>query len=326
MDTSLSEVLTSIERSRLAELESKIEAGLQTFVDVGLALLEIRDNKLYRETNRTFEGYCREQWGFSRNYANKIIAAAEVVENLGTIVPILPATESQARPLAQLEPVTQREVWQQAVDTAPNGKVTAAHVESVARRFIPLAAPDEDDQYLDGLTEEPNGYDWAEEPDAPDKMAVHYSSDKMDWETPQELFDLLDAEFNFTIDVCATPETAKCLAFFTPEDDGLAQDWRDHIGWMNPPYGDEIPDWVAKAYEESRKGAIMVCLVPARVDTSWWWNNCIHGEIRFLKGRIKFKQNGNQESGAPFPSAVVVFSPTIKPKTVWWDWKRNVRF
>lgn len=157
-------------------------------------------------------------------------------------------------------------------------------------------------------------------------MAVHYSSERHDWETPQELFDLLNQEFGFTLDVCALPDTAKCSAYFTPDDDGLTQDWSKGICWMNPPYGDEIVEWVTKAHEESRKGGTVVCLIPARVDTAWWWDNCIHGEIRFLKGRLKFKQNGNEESSAPFPSAVIVFSPIHKPGTIWWDWKRNIRF
>jgi hypothetical protein len=97
--------------------------------------LEIRDGRLYRQTHATFEDYCRERWGMARNYANKMIAAAEVATNLGTTVPILPATESQARPLTALEPEQQREAWQRAVETAPNGKVTAAHVQSVVSEY-----------------------------------------------------------------------------------------------------------------------------------------------------------------------------------------------
>ena len=68
------------------------------------ALMEIRDGRLYRAEFGTFEEYCQERWGWGRNYINKLIASAEVVENLGTIVPKLPATERQARPLAPLPP------------------------------------------------------------------------------------------------------------------------------------------------------------------------------------------------------------------------------
>lgn len=92
---------------------------------VGNALLKIRDNKLYCLGFDTFEDYCKERWNMQRNYANKLIAASEVVQNLGTIVPVLPATERVARPLTQLEPDVQPVVWQRVVESAPNGKVTA---------------------------------------------------------------------------------------------------------------------------------------------------------------------------------------------------------
>lgn len=84
--------------TRLAELETVIERGQQTFVEVGNALAEIRDQRLYKETHATFEAYCRERWGFGRNYANKQIAAAHGVAALGTDVPI-PKTEGEARAL-----------------------------------------------------------------------------------------------------------------------------------------------------------------------------------------------------------------------------------
>ena len=66
---------------------------------------------------------------------------------------------------------------------------------------------------------------------------VHFSSKTDLWSTPQDLFDSLNAEWHFTLDVCATPENAKCKKFYTPDMDGLKQDWKDNICWMNPPYG-----------------------------------------------------------------------------------------
>jgi phage N-6-adenine-methyltransferase len=80
-----------------------------------------------------------------------------------------------------------------------------------------------------------------------------FSSKDMTWETPQVLFDKLNEEFNFELDVCALPETAKCKNYYTPEIDGLKQDWKG-ICWMNPPYGREIGVWLKKAYEESLRG------------------------------------------------------------------------
>ena len=101
------------------------------------------------------------------------------------------------------------------------------------------------------------------------KMKVHYSSETNEWATPKKVFDELDDEFSFMLDPCATKENAKTEKFFTIEDDGLSQEWTDTT-FMNPPYGREIKKWVKKAYEESLKGTVVVCLIPARTDTTYW--------------------------------------------------------
>jgi len=130
------------------------------------------------------------------------------------------------------------------------------------------------------------------------------------WSTPQDLFDKLNEEFQFQMDVCATHDNHKCDRYMTPEEDALSDNMEPHwIGklWMNPPYGREISRWVKRAYESSIKyKATIVCLVPARTDTSWWHDYCIKGKVRFIRGRLKF--NGHKNS-APFPSAIVIFSP-----------------
>jgi phage N-6-adenine-methyltransferase len=123
------------------------------------------------------------------------------------------------------------------------------------------------------------------------------------WETPQSLFDEINKEFQFTLDVCAIPDNAKCDLYFTPEQDGLLQEWHGTC-WMNPPYGRTIGRWITKAFQESERGVTVVCLVPARTDTVWWHDYCMRGEIRFLRGRVKF---GGGKYSAPFPSAIVIF-------------------
>ena len=133
--------------------------------------------------------------------------------------------------------------------------------------------------------------------------SVHFSSATDLWATPLAFFDELNKEFGFELDVCALPENAKCEKYYTPEIDGLKQQWRG-ICWMNPPYGREIGAWMKKAYESSLDGATVVCLVPARTDTRWFHDFAMRGEIRFIKGRLKF---GDSKNSAPFPSAVVVF-------------------
>lgn len=142
-------------------------------------------------------------------------------------------------------------------------------------------------------------------------MKVHFSSKTNEWATPQNFFDMLDNEFNFTLDPCSTKENAKCKKFYTKEDDGLSKTWIGESVFMNPPYGREIKNWVEKAYTEvdnsrERERTIVVCLIPARTDTRYW-HEYIFGkakEIRFVKGRLKF---GDGSGSAPFPSAVVVF-------------------
>lgn len=137
---------------------------------------------------------------------------------------------------------------------------------------------------------------------------VMYSSQKEEWETPNDLFQKLDEEFHFDTDVCALPENAKCPHFYTPEVDGLVQDWKGKC-WCNPPYGRKVGEWVKKASEEIRKGAsLVVMLVAARTDTKWFheyiYNN-LNAEVRFLKGRLKF--GGGKEFGS-IPKYVSYFS------------------
>jgi phage N-6-adenine-methyltransferase len=139
-------------------------------------------------------------------------------------------------------------------------------------------------------------------------LAVHFSSKTDNWATPQWLFDLLDGEFSFDFDVCADETNAKCSRYYDLDDDGLKQEWRDAC-WLNPPYGREIGKWVKKAYESSHLGATVVCLLPARTDTAWFHDYCIKGEVRLLRGRLKF---GDGKSPAPFPSMIVIFRPPSK--------------
>jgi phage N-6-adenine-methyltransferase len=139
--------------------------------------------------------------------------------------------------------------------------------------------------------------------------SVVQSSARHDWATPQKWFEYLDLEFNFTIDVCASPENAKCERFYTADDDGLKQSWAEERVFMNPPYGREIAIWMQKAYIEARNNlALVVCLVPARVETQWWHKFAVKGEVRFPVGRLQFNECG---VNAPFPCAIVIFRPRL---------------
>lgn len=128
--------LTTDEARRLRECESVIKRGLDTFYEVGNALAEIRESRLYRIDYASFEDYCRERWNISRFYAHRLIDAAQVVEIL---LPMgnTPSSERQARELAPYEPEVQKAVWNIARQTAPKDKdgkpiLTAGHIRDVA--------------------------------------------------------------------------------------------------------------------------------------------------------------------------------------------------
>lgn len=134
-----------------------------------------------------------------------------------------------------------------------------------------------------------------------------FTSKSEEWETPQEFFDELDEEFSFDLDPCATHKNAKCSLYYTKTYNGLKASWSWAVSiFMNPPYGREIGRWVKKAYEESRSGCTVVCLLPARTDTKWFHDYCLKGEIRWIKGRLYFSNAGR----APFPSMIVIFRNT----------------
>jgi phage N-6-adenine-methyltransferase len=132
------------------------------------------------------------------------------------------------------------------------------------------------------------------------------SSIRSDWSTPRHFFSALSREFNFELDACATDKTAMCERFYT--EGALEKSWSVSAGrsiWMNPPYGREIASWIHKALMESKRGQTVVCLLPARTDTSWFHEYCTKGEIRFVRGRLCFDDNPRMR--APFPSMVVIF-------------------
>lgn len=165
-----------------------------------------------------------------------------------------------------------------------------------------------------------------------------FSSDKQNWETPQDLFDFLDAIFKFDLDVCADANNSKCEAYL---DNCFIEDWPGRVCWMNPPYGNSIlpcadpssckkkrcleegkhveeyipgiADFVNKALVESQKECQVVTLVPSRTDTKWFQTMWKANIIVFIKGRLKF---GNSKSCAPFPSAIGIFGYSITSQQI----------
>jgi phage N-6-adenine-methyltransferase len=143
-----------------------------------------------------------------------------------------------------------------------------------------------------------------------------FSSKDQTWTTPKDFFDKCNEEFDFVLDAAALRASALCEQWYGPDHsdeyrrNAFDRDWcLDAAGgsiWLNPPYGRAISAWMRKANVEAMRGATIVCLVPSRTDTKWFHNFCIHHEVRFLRGRLKFGGNANS---APFPSALVVMRP-----------------
>lgn len=296
------EQLTVIERSELDRHEETIERGLQTFVEVGNALMAIRDNTLYRETHRTFEDYCRERWGFTDERARLLMRGAQVVSNLTpTEVGVLPTNERQTRPLIGLTPEQQRAAWQEVVETAPDGKITGPHVASVAERYKAPAEPES----------EPDDDEPPYIPPVQPNRAYKNSSESNEWYTPRYLIDkAMQVMGDIDLDP-ATSETAnrtvQAAHIYTIEDDALTQNWYGRV-WINPPYGRDVDPFVEKLVSEYGKGSVKeaLMLVAARTDTAWFRRLRPYPRC-FLWGRVKFINGETGEIGDPagFPSMVV---------------------
>ena len=142
-------------------------------------------------------------------------------------------------------------------------------------------------------------------------MAINdgmFTSLSHEWQTPPEIFNPLNDEFGFTVDAAATDENALLPRYWTKREDSIKQDWSGERIWCNPPYGRDQQLFVRKAAKLEAEVAVL--LIPARTDTRIW-HECIFpmAEIRFVKGRIQFV---GAPSGAPFPSAVVVWRKNVK--------------
>lgn len=162
----------------------------------------------------------------------------------------------------------------------------------------------------------------------PNKLDVHFSSGNEFWETPDDLYARLDREFSFGCDAAAIEKNAKHTTFITPEMDAFKVPWTAYSGgapvWLNPPYGRRGANWVLRAWEEAHENKIdVVCLLPARTDTVWFHDICMLGEVRLLRGRVHFLEDGDPVEAAPFPSMIVVFGPSIPPSVRSWDWRRE---
>lgn len=141
-----------------------------------------------------------------------------------------------------------------------------------------------------------------------------YNGNGRHWETPPEVFGPLHAEFGFTLDPCATPQNAKCDAFYTETQNGLEQSWEGHRVFMNPPYGREIYAWTRKARQESAAGTLVVGLLPGSTDLAWWHDDVVgHADVRYIRGRVRFLTGGPYRASGFFSSVIVIWWPKSDP-------------
>jgi site-specific DNA-methyltransferase (adenine-specific) len=134
-----------------------------------------------------------------------------------------------------------------------------------------------------------------------------------EWETPANFFRELDREFHFTLDACASEANAKVQPFISKQVDALTVTWRGVV-WCNPPYGRDIGLWLRKGRMKAAAGATVVFLIHARTDTRWFHEHVYHvaDEIRFVRGRLKFRHSDGSTGSAPFPSMLVIYKPKAR--------------
>lgn len=255
-------MITDIVTERLCELETVIERGLHTFVEVGAALLEIRDSRLYRENYGTFEEYCRERWGIERRRAYQLMDAAEVAENVKNFSH-QSLRESHVAPLVGLPPDQQVEVWREAIETAPNGRVTAAHVQETVQR----------------ITRPEN---------------IHVSDDSYEWYTPIEYIEAARVVMGgIDLDPASCAEANEIIqadAYYTQRDNGLDCEWFGRV-WLNPPYNmPNVENFTGMAHDLYRRGFIeqAIILVNNSTDAAWFHALLDNYPVCLTRGRVKY--------------------------------------
>lgn len=288
--------LSFIEKSELQQCETIIEEGLRTFVDVGGALLKIRDKKLYRQEYSTFEEYINKRWDISKRHAYRLIDAANITDNLKSDPGVtLPQFEKHARPLKNLEPEEQREVWAEIVDTAPEGKITSKFVEEVVERKT--------------------------------KPHVSHNSGENEWYTPPEFIEAArQAMGSIDTDPASSDianQTVKAKTYFTIEDNGLICRWTGNV-WLNPPYSQpQVSDFTKLTVGRYLNGEIeQACILVNNATETEFFQRMLAfcSAVCFPKSRIKFIDPEGNPSGAPLQGqAILYFGENIKDFTEAFD-------
>ena len=320
-----SEHLTDRERAELAAYEHLFQ---QPKLARGLALRIIRDKRLYRETHETFVQYCSERWTLTKTHANRLINAAGVLENLAPIG-VTDLRESHARALASLPPDEQRLIAQFLRSTAPDGRITAAHVKSlvtVVQEVMRAGAIDDGTGVMVPWDEvaperkrallEANLTEEAYERHQRQKEHVNRilrSSNSQEWHTPPPYIEAARKVLGrIDLDPASCElanRTVKAKAFYDADCDGLTREWPGRV-WLNPPYGGLAGPFVARLVDQFTRGittAAIVLINAAATDTNWFeplWDYPL-----CFGRRVHFNSPTGPTTGATHGSVFAYFGP-----------------
>lgn len=322
MFSQLSTYLTESEQDVLAQCESIIERGLKSFIEVGTALVAIRDNQLYRRVYPTFESYCQDKWSISRPRAYELMNAAGIVEYLSANgIQEYPSNERQARPLSRVEPEVRAELWQSVLDTAPNGKVTAEHVEKVVEDYQGRTMKPKSN-YTSGIYT-PQGMDACQTPPyAIDPILPYLDQRWTLWEPAAgELYlvnAFYDAGFHQNQIIASDIITGQNFFDFAPD-----QGWDCLV--TNPPYGIKY-DWLERCYEFDKPFALLLPLETLGAKAAQNLFKQYGVEIVLMDKRVDFKMpEKGWEGSAQFPTAWFTWGLEIGSQltfsTINKDWK-----
>jgi len=300
------EILNIEESHELERCEVVIKQGLQTFIEVGQALMTIKEKRLYRINFKTFEDYCIEKWAITKTQANRLIQASETIISLTPIGVILPQTESQTRPLTSLEPEIQKEVWKEVVET--HGKnITAAKVQEIVEHWKPLNEEVKEAKEMPIFS---NSISEIIETNKP-KAHVSNNSGENEWYTPECYIEsarlvMGSIDLDPASSIIAN-EIVKANKFYTQDEDGLSFDWYGNV-WMNPPYAQPLIFQFISKLIESKEINQAIVLVNNGTETQWGQLLLSNSSaVCFHQSRIRFIDKYGNLGQAPLQGQMICY-------------------
>lgn len=282
----ISESLDRRQQRRLSQLEAVVRDGLQKFIEVGNALLEIRDERLYRERHATFEEYLRDRWNIGRSRGYQLIEAAAVSTVVDMAGLPAPPNERQARelvPLLREDESAVVEVWRE-LRAEYGDKITAERTRDIVRERL------RGEQRIRHLV----------------------SRESDEWYTPARYVEAA-REVLGGIDLdpassSAANETVHARRFYTEGDDALRKRWRGRV-WLNPPYS-LAGEFIKKLIAEFDAGRVTAAIAVANgmAFPSVWFQPLFDYPICFTNHRVRFENPLIENTGAqPTGTAFVYF-------------------